>query len=251
MAILPFSALILLAGSTWAQSASPAATVATGSAASAGSAAPATGGGGGGGDDGETLNWDLIRGLVWAWVGLLGGTMIYCAVLYAVSYMRTVACLNNEKQRYFARPNGLHSLFRKHIVDAPLFRKRHHREFKLSSAINVGTLPSRAQMSFLLLYVGASVLLTVWSIDWNQATRSIYSDLINRTGIMAIANMAPLFLLAGRNNPLIRLTGITFDTYNLVHRWLGRIVVLEAILHTTFYILRKTSRSGKSPVCYL
>ena len=172
--------------------------------------------------------------------------MIYCAVLHAVAYIRTVACLNNDRQRYFAQPNRLHGLFRKHLVDAPLFRKRHHREFKLSSAVNIGTLPSRAQIGFLLLYVGASVLLTVWDVDWSLPARSIYSALIHRTGMLAIMNMVPLFLLAGRNNPLIKLTGITFDTYNLVHRWLGRIVVLEAVLHGAFYLARKISRMGRA-----
>ena len=42
----------------------------------------------------------------------------------------------------------------------------------------------------------------------------------------------PLFLLAGRNNPLIPLLNISFDTYNLIHRWFGRIVILEALAHT-------------------
>lgn len=31
---------------------------------------------------------------------------------------------------------------------------------------------------------------------------------------------------------MIQLLGISFDTYNLMHRWLGRIVVLEAVVHT-------------------
>ena len=31
---------------------------------------------------------------------------------------------------------------------------------------------------------------------------------------------------------MIPLLGISFDTYNLMHRWLGRIVVLEAVVHT-------------------
>ena len=38
--------------------------------------------------------------------------------------------------------------------------------------------------------------------------------------------------MAGRNNPLVPLLGISFDTYNLLHRWLGRIVVLESVLHS-------------------
>jgi hypothetical protein len=174
--------------------------------------------------------------------------MVYCATLHAVAFFRTAACVNSDKQRYFAQPNSFHATFRKHLADAPLLRKRHHREFKLSSATNIGTLPSRAQMLFLMLYVGASVLLTVWDINWNQERRAIYGALIERTGMLAIMNMVPLFLLAGRNNPLIQLTGITFDTYNLIHRWLGRIVVLEALLHTLFYLMRKIPRDGRFPL---
>jgi hypothetical protein len=38
--------------------------------------------------------------------------------------------------------------------------------------------------------------------------------------------------MAGRNNILIKWIGLSFDTFNLLHRWFGRIVVLEAIAHT-------------------
>lgn len=174
--------------------------------------------------------------------------MTYCGILNTATYLRTVFCLNDSKQRYFSRPNIVHSFFRRYLVDAPLFRTRHHREFKLSSAINIGTLPSRAQSLFLLTYLGTGAFLTIWRIDWSQKKNGIYTALIDRTGLLAIMNMAPLFLFAGRNNPLIKLTGITFDTYNLVHRWLGRLVVLESLLHTLFYLLRKIPRDGKHNV---
>lgn len=48
----------------------------------------------------------------------------------------------------------------------------------------------------------------------------------------------PLFILVGRNNPLIPLLGISFDTYNLIHRWFGRIVILEAICHTLAHLAK-------------
>lgn len=48
----------------------------------------------------------------------------------------------------------------------------------------------------------------------------------------------PLFLFAGRNNPLIPLLGISFDTYNLLHRWFGRIAILEAIAHTIAHLAK-------------
>jgi hypothetical protein len=38
--------------------------------------------------------------------------------------------------------------------------------------------------------------------------------------------------MAGRNNILISWIGLSFDTFNLLHRWFGRIVILEAIAHT-------------------
>ncbi|KAI1417440.1 ferric reductase NAD binding domain-containing protein [Hypoxylon sp. FL1857] len=44
--------------------------------------------------------------------------------------------------------------------------------------------------------------------------------------------MVPLIILAGRNNPLISLLRVSFDTYNLLHRWMGRMVVIEAVIHT-------------------
>jgi hypothetical protein len=38
--------------------------------------------------------------------------------------------------------------------------------------------------------------------------------------------------MAGRNNLLIKWLNLSFDTFNLLHRWFGRIVVLEAVAHT-------------------
>lgn len=45
-------------------------------------------------------------------------------------------------------------------------------------------------------------------------------------------NMASLFVFSARNNPLIPILGIPFDTFNLFHRWVGRIVVVQALAHT-------------------
>lgn len=49
--------------------------------------------------------------------------------------------------------------------------------------------------------------------------------------------------MAGRNNPLIRWLGISFDTFNLLHRWFGRIVVLEAVCHTLAFLAVSASSS--------
>lgn len=193
-------------------------------------------------DPDDVRNWFLIRGLLWCWIAMVASLMLYTGVLFAVQYIRTVSCLNNDTQRYFARPTYWFGNLKRLFLDAPLFRTRHHREFKLSAALNVGTLPSRLQTTFLLAYLTATIVLTCISVQWDKSTEHIEEQLLKRTGFMAIMNMIPLFLLAGRNNPLIVWTGITFDTYNLIHRWLGRIVVAEAIVHGSLWVAEKVHK---------
>lgn len=146
--------------------------------------------------------------------------------------VRKVACLNNDRQRYFAIPSSTLASVKRHILYAPVFRKRHNREIQLSKAVNIGTLPTRFQLLFLTSYFATNVLFCVYRIPFAETNAIAAAGLRNRAGVLSVLNMIPLFLLAGRNNPLIPLLGISFDTYNLIHRWFGRIVILEALVHT-------------------
>ncbi|KAL9617222.1 MAG: hypothetical protein Q9160_007983 [Pyrenula sp. 1 TL-2023] len=58
--------------------------------------------------------------------------------------------------------------------------------------------------------------------------------------------MVPLILLAGRNNPLVHLLKVSFDTFNLIHRWLGRLVALEALIHTFAWACNNIRAKGFS-----
>ncbi|KAK4039703.1 ferric reductase like transmembrane component-domain-containing protein [Parachaetomium inaequale] len=161
-----------------------------------------------------------------------------------VRYVRTVTCLYNDTQRYFAQASEKYSWFKKNVQYAPILSKRHNREFQLSSALNVGTLPSRMQLVFLVGYLATNVAFCVMTIDFSQPLKSVASLVRNRTGYLAVVNMIPLFLMAGRNNPLIHLLGISFDTFNLLHRWLGRIVILESLAHTLAFLISNASTNG-------
>lgn len=206
----------------------------------------ATGGAQQGPTPADLENTDISYWLGWIWVVIIGSFIVYQVVFHFIRYVRTVACLGNETQRYFAAPSIMFGRFKKYFLDAPLFRTRHHREFKLSTAINVGTLPSRLQMAFLVGYFGTNVAFCVISINWNGTYKEVSSEFRNRTGVLAVVNMLPLFLLAGRNNPFITFCGISFDTFNLIHRWFGRIVVLEAIAHSIAFIAGKVHSTGWS-----
>jgi hypothetical protein len=161
-----------------------------------------------------------------------------------VRYVRTVACLHNDTQRYFAQAGENFSWFKRNVVYSPILRKRHNREFQVSSALNVGTLPTRLQLVFLLGYLATNVAFCVVTVDYSGPLKQVASLVRNRTGYLALVNMIPLFLMAGRNNPLIDLLGMSFDTFNLLHRWLGRIVALEALAHTLAWLVSTASTSG-------
>ena len=89
-----------------------------------------------------------------------------------------------------------------------------------------------------------NVGLCVVGIEWSQAGTEVMSvHLRNRTGTLAVVNLIPLVMMAGRNNPLIKLLNISFDTFNLAHRWFGRIMVAEAVAHTVAWAVEKKETS--------
>lgn len=193
-------------------------------------------------------NVRICKYTAWTWAAIVGALLVYRWTLYLLRHVRQLANLNHGtssdgRQRYFSMPDENFAMIKRYLIAAPLFRKRHNREFKLSAAMNVGTLPGRLQSLFVAGYFAMNIAFCVVSINWHD-TKSFYDDGRNRTGVLAVLNMIPLFLLAGRNNPLIWLLGISFDTYNLLHRWIGRIVVFEAVAHSVFWMAGKIAVMG-------
>jgi hypothetical protein len=177
-------------------------------------------------------------------VATVGWRLVY----ESAKYVRHMVCLNNDTQFYFSQPSQAFASFKKNILYAPVFRKRHNREFQLSTAVNMGTLPTRLQLLFLVSYFGTNVSFCITSIHWDQPSVTVLRELRNRSGILAVVNMVPLFVLAARNSPLIKTLGISFDTFNLLHRWLGRIIVLEVLLHTGCWIASQVIQAGWAAV---
>ncbi|KAI0855590.1 ferric reductase like transmembrane component [Xylaria cubensis] len=135
---------------------------------------------------------------------------------------------------------------KKNLIYAPFWRKRHNREIRLSSALNMGTLPSRLHSVILGLYLLSNIIYMFY-LDWSESNRyALAAEIRGRSGTLAVVNMVPLIILAGRNNPLIPLLKVSFDTYNLLHRWMGRMVVLEALIHTIAWAFVQVAAAGWS-----
>ncbi len=135
------------------------------------------------------LNQDFYEYLLIICTSLIVFFFLWRVGMESVKYVRTLTCLNNDTQRYFANPQDKWASFKKHLLYAPVFSKRHNREFQLSSALNMGTLPTRFQLVFLAGYLGTNVAFCIVSIDWNQPLATYAKELRNRTGILAVVNM--------------------------------------------------------------
>ncbi|RAL59060.1 hypothetical protein DID88_008978 [Monilinia fructigena] len=194
---------------------------------------------------------DLLRDVLWWCLGIMAMSILVFRMLHrAQSHIRHMTGMNSNanQQRYFQLNRSSWWKVKKHLLYAPLWSKRHNREFKLSSAVNMGTLPSRWHALLLIVYLSMNVAYTL-VLDYSRENQySIVAELRGRSGVLAVCNMIALVILAGRNNPLIGWLQISFDTYNLLHRWMGRIVVLESLVHTSCWAYVQHADTGFSGV---
>lgn len=188
-----------------------------------------------------------IRWALWSSLAFLAITILVVRLWHvALEHLRLVMTIdaNERQQRYWSHNSSFWSKIQRHLISAPLVHKRHNKEIQLSNAINVGTLPSRLHTLLLLAYLLSNIAYCCLLNYHHQSRAALIAEFRGRSGHLAVINMLGLFVFAARNNPFISLLGISFDTFNLFHRWIGRIVVLESIAHTIAWFLNKYDALG-------
>lgn len=180
----------------------------------------------------------------WASTPLVLGILIVLAIAYHFisRYERRVrlhAILEGQEenvrdQSLFLHQRGVSAWLKNHIFYAPLVGKRHARELRIFN-IASGIFPMRLEVfCVVLIYVVNLIYFLVGppGRTFEKLTPSILSV---RAGGLATANLLPLLLMSARCNPLTPLTGITFDKWNIGHRWVGRLIAIESILHVVYF----------------
>lgn len=147
--------------------------------------------------------------------------------------------LQKDDQRKFAKTSSFNAKLKKHVLYAPLGSVRHSREFQLMGKLHMGTIPLRLETALLLGYIALNVIFFFVLVDWWAEFGEKMYQLKYAAGHLAVMNSPGLVLTAGRNNPLIPLLGIPFDTFNLFHRWVGRLIAVGAVLHMSFVLVGK------------
>ena len=125
-----------------------------------------------------------------------------------------------------------------------MFGARHKREILLSSALSMGTLPTRFQSILLTAIIVTNVTFCVYGIPWHDSGTDVLPVLRNRTGSIAVVNLIPVMILSSPKNPFIKRLNIPLDSMNIIHRNMARLAIFEAVVHTVCYVIGavKTSR---------
>jgi hypothetical protein len=171
--------------------------------------------------------------------------LFVCRVVIRVRHRRRLReILQTDDQSKFSRTSTIFGWIKKHVLYAPLFSKRHSREFQLLDRIHMGSIPSRLEATLLLAYITTNLLFLFVLVDWWTDYQEKMYQIKYAAGHLAVMNSPALVLTAGRNNPLISLLGIPFDTFNLLHRWVGRIMISGALVHMGCVIGAQARQGG-------
>lgn len=140
--------------------------------------------------------------------------------------------------------------FRKHILLPPTFKYTHSSVYKLFKYYSFN-IPTRFQtliligffiIRFVLYFTNYPVVMP--NFISNTVAKQITSYLAYRSGVFALTQIPLMLLFGGRNNFLLWITGWSLDTFNVFHRWLGRSVLIDLIIHGAAYT-RSSVNVGK------
>jgi predicted ferric reductase len=194
----------------------------------------------------QDINFFYAHVLVLTFLGLILFTLTLRWAKMAIAHFRHMAVLSNTTKQQFWAENKTTwwPSIKKHVLYAPMFRVQHNREMQLTSAISMGTLPSRGHFLILGTYTITNLIYCL-ALPWSTHDSDvIWVNLRARSGMLAAINLIPTVLFALRNNPLIWMLQTPYDTFNLLHRWTARIFIAESIAHTVAW-LGVTVNQGK------
>lgn len=166
---------------------------------------------------------------------VVGGVVVILFVWQTVirlqNHQRSKQAIKGVDQTRLSRTSRLDAAVKKHILYAPIWGSRHSRELRCFR-LHMGSIPLRLEIISLLLYLALNLIFIIVTVDWwiDDYPKKMF-QLKYSAGHLAVMNTPGLVLAAGRNNPLVQLLGISFDTFNFMHRWVGRVIASNAVIH--------------------
>ncbi|WRT68183.1 uncharacterized protein IL334_005158 [Kwoniella shivajii] len=135
----------------------------------------------------------------------------------------------------------VYTLWRRHVTTPALFGYKHSQPWGWVS------IPTRLQGILIFAYIAVNIIFMLVGYDVFEENLDSPGDIQTqicdlgqyRTGVMCIYNLPLLWMLAGRNDVILWLTGWSYASLNLWHRWIARLAVLQAFIHGVMYTIMK------------
>lgn len=96
-------------------------------------------------------------------------------------------------------------------------------------------LPENETTTWILFLLGVNMFYILYHVDYS--TSSFIEIISDRSGLMFVANLPWLYLLAAKNQPLKALTGHSYENLNLLHRRQGELMCVLAAMHFSGMLL--------------
>lgn len=90
------------------------------------------------------------------------------------------------------------------------------------------SLPSNGCTLIILMFLSLQIFYTFYNVHLSVPMLFVFAD---RTSLVFVANLPLLYLFAAKNQPVKYLTGHSYETLNILHRRLGEVMCLLALLH--------------------
>ncbi|KAJ7729939.1 ferric reductase like transmembrane component-domain-containing protein [Mycena metata] len=148
---------------------------------------------------------------------------------------------------------GAATFFKKRLVYPALFNGRHN----VGYIYNLAAALPRLLSIYIFVIIAVGVILCCIQYHsfepnaiFSDRTDEMYSAVGVVGGVLSLAVFPLVWLMAARNNFFIPLTGWGFETFQVLHRWLGRLAFMYAQLHTVAYTAQYVRR-GEWSLKYL
>ena len=91
------------------------------------------------------------------------------------------------------------------------------------------TLPSNGSSLVILAFLGLQLFYLLYKTPLTIPMLFVFAD---RASLLFVANLPVLYLFAAKNQPVKFLTGYSYESLNILHRRLGEVMCLLALLHS-------------------
>lgn len=168
--------------------------------------------------------------IYWAVVGSAIGVATLVNIYNHVLYRQRLSAARAGDQNP-AKPRSWISLYMATIF--ALTREMSNFTLRIPLKRHVLQLPSVGRTSLVLANAVTLVVLCLYGLDLTG--RFTKEDVAFRCGVVTLGQLPLIFLLAGKNNIVGFLSGVSYERLNWLHRWCARCMLLTATIHMGYF----------------